>query len=371
MITTDSPASFSSNVNIDKFTSKSKDKGRKEKAKRIYEEIIKRPIYLVIDGSFLLNRAHVMLKGTLFNAAGEETGALYNAVYAIMNYMKIFRPRETHVTVDIGRSKRHAKLYKNYKVEREAAKAVLPGAREDKEAYLSQRKKFCDFLFISGIREYVIPYVEADGIIGYVVQLLENKIEDDAIIMIASSDKDFLQLIRDGRVIMMNPVENVFYTEEDIIWKLKLDGIATLIPEQVPAIRAILGDKSDSIPKVKNVGEKAIIKLVNRMTEADLTIRTQEDILNFIKKEDEEGTIDRIGKLILDHEQLINTNMELMDLIRIDERLSEHSKHEIRKRFEKERHLLKRDLQIFCLKEEFDSFIRAFPLITKLLEAHA
>lgn len=94
---------------------------------------------------------------------------------------------------------------------------------------------------------------EADDLIATFTQKARNKNYN---VVIVSSDKDLMQLVDDGKVILYDHMKNRYIDEEKVIEKFGLP------PEKVLDILSLAGDSSDNIPGVPGIGPKTATDLI-------------------------------------------------------------------------------------------------------------
>jgi DNA polymerase-1 len=101
---------------------------------------------------------------------------------------------------------------------------------------------------------------EADDVIATLVEEFKGKSDTDNII-VYTNDKDMLQLVEDGKVVVFKPKVGVnpekFYDEEAVKEKF---GVK---PSNLAVFRSFDGDESDSIKGVSRVRRKIISNIVN------------------------------------------------------------------------------------------------------------
>jgi DNA polymerase-1 len=104
-----------------------------------------------------------------------------------------------------------------------------------------------------GMCPIAIPDVEADDVIGTVVTRWLNENRGEAVV--ATTDKDLHCLIAEGARIWDH-----FKSEwHDRAWVEQKWGVT---PGMLPDLLALMGDETDSIPGVSNVGVKTAAKLL-------------------------------------------------------------------------------------------------------------
>ena len=102
-----------------------------------------------------------------------------------------------------------------------------------------------------GMRVMGAQGYEADDFIATLVK----KFKDEYTILIASSDKDLMQLICEG-VLMIDPTKDVMIDEAAVVAKF---GVK---PNQIGDYLSLIGDASDNIPGARSVGPKTAIRIL-------------------------------------------------------------------------------------------------------------
>ena len=115
---------------------------------------------------------------------------------------------------------------------------------------------------------------EADDLIAtYARQATDAGIE----VVIVSSDKDLMQLVRDG-VTMMDPMRN-----NAVIGAQEVEAKFGVPPDKVVDVQALAGDSVDNVPGVPGIGVKTAALLVNKFGDLD-TILAQADTIKQPKR---------------------------------------------------------------------------------------
>src|SRR5262249_23753044 len=104
------------------------------------------------------------------------------------------------------------------------------------------------------VRTLALPGVEADDVIGTLVQRLQSA---DVDVVVITSDKDLMQLVS-PRVKLWDTMRDRWI---DVAAVRQRFGVE---PEQVVEIMGLMGDSIDNIPGVKGIGEKTATLLVQR-----------------------------------------------------------------------------------------------------------
>jgi DNA polymerase-1 len=113
-----------------------------------------------------------------------------------------------------------------------------------------------EFLAAAGIASQRAAGVEADD---YIATLARRAAAESWDVVIASSDKDFMQLVS-ARVGLLNPNDKTgtIWGREQVLAKTGVE------PEQVADWLALMGDAVDNIPGVPGVGPKTATELLKQ-----------------------------------------------------------------------------------------------------------
>ena len=147
---------------------------------------------LIIDGHAFAYRAFFAIRG-LSSPAGQPTNAIYGFIKMLEKLEASFMPSHTVVVWDGGRDEDRLQGREDYKAHRDP----MP---DDMEVQLDE---IVTYLEANGIASVCDDGIEADDRIG---QLAKRAEEEGYDVAIASSDKDFFQLINE-RVKMLNPAD--------------------------------------------------------------------------------------------------------------------------------------------------------------------
>ena len=125
----------------------------------------------------------------------------------------------------------------------------------------SQLDGIVDYLKAAGLASFCRAGVEADD---YIACLARRAAETDLAVVIASSDKDFMQLVS-ARVGLLNPNDKseTIWTDEQVRAKT---GVG---PAQIVDWLSLTGDAVDNIRGVPGVGPKTATDLLNQFDSID------------------------------------------------------------------------------------------------------
>lgn len=217
----------------------------------------KENLLILIDGSSYLHRAFHALP-SLGNSRGEPTGAIYGVINMIRKIINEYSPKYISVVFDAkGKNFRH-ELYPLYK-------ATRPQMAND---LVSQIKPLHDIINSMGISMFCVEGVEADDIIGTIAN---NALQTNLDVVVSTGDKDFAQIVTQ-KITLIDTMSNKKLNEEGVSQKF---GVR---PNQIIDYLALVGDVSDNVPGVANIGPKTAVKLLNTYGSLDEIIRHASEI---------------------------------------------------------------------------------------------
>ncbi len=204
---------------------------------------------VILDTHAILHRAYHALPD-FSSSKGMPTGGLYGLLSMLVKIINDLRPDYIAAAVDLPGGTFRDAAYKDYK-----------GTRaETDDALIEQIKRTPGVLEAFGIPVYSAQGFEADDVIGTIVERTKKK--KDLEIIIASGDKDALQLIEQGRVRVFTMgkglSDTIMYDEGRVKERYGFG------PEGVPELKGIAGDPSDNIKGVPGVGEGSALKLLQK-----------------------------------------------------------------------------------------------------------
>jgi len=248
-------------------------------------------LYL-IDGNGFFYRAYYAIQG-LTNSKGEPTNAIYGFITSVEKLIAMYQPEYLAVCFDRREATFRHDKYEEYKANRKP----MP---EDLVSQVEPIKEYCK---LAGIPCFEKAGFEADDLIG---TMARRGKEDGLNVVIASSDKDMLQLVEPGIRVLNFHKDQKFYDEAAV--RERFEGLG---PEQVVDLMALMGDGSDNIPGVPGVGEKTALKLMKEFHSVDNLRKNVEKVTS---KSQREKLISHDKDLLLSRElATIEKNVE-MDL---------------------------------------------------------
>ena len=209
-----------------------------------------RPRLLLVDGHSYAYRAFYAIR-RLNSPSGQPTNAIYGFIRMLTKIKEIVRPTHLVVMWDGGNAEERMTLLPQYKQQRKE----MPS---DMEVQLDQ---IVSWLKASNFGSYIKDGCEADDCIAAMTRKASAAGYE---VVIASSDKDFMQLVSD-HVWLHIPTdkENPLWGREHVRAKSGVD------PEQIVDWLALIGDTVDNIPGVPGVGPKTASDLLKHFGSID------------------------------------------------------------------------------------------------------
>ena len=207
---------------------------------------------LLIDGLNTFIRVFSAIPTT--NEDGVHIGGIVGFLRSIGYAINMVRPTRTIIVFDgKGGSTRRRKIFPQYKMGRKMSHRLnrthdFLTREEEKKMMVFQLNRIVEYLECLPLTIITMDNIEADDVIGYCAKhIFDNKST------IMSTDKDFLQLI-DENIRVYSPTKKKMYDEEKIVEEYGISSQNFLL------YRMLDGDVSDSIPGVKGVGLKSLLK---------------------------------------------------------------------------------------------------------------
>ena len=204
---------------------------------------------LLVDGHYYLYRSFFAIRG-LKNSRGEPTNAIYGFFKAIRKMLADVKPDRAAVIWDCGLPARRTELQPDYKQNR----TEMPDDLRPQEDWLQKNTP------LLGVACLEIQNTEADDLIAsYAVQARREGAE----IVIATNDKDILQLVGEGISIYSTVKNDIKEGGFALLGTEAVRGKWGVDPAHIADVLALTGDSSDNIPGVPGIGEKTAAALVN------------------------------------------------------------------------------------------------------------
>jgi DNA polymerase-1 len=204
---------------------------------------------LIIDGHAYAYRAFHAIR-RLNAPDGTPTNAIYGFIKMTGKMRAFLRPSHLAVIWDGGLAQERLAEHPEYKAQRPPMPADLD----------SQIGQIEEYLRAEGIATLCENGIEADDWIATMARATAPHMH----VVIASSDKDFMQLV-EPRVGLLNPNDKTerIWTADDVVAK------AGVRPEQIVDWLSLLGDSVDNIPGVDGIGPKTAADLLRQFASLD------------------------------------------------------------------------------------------------------
>ncbi|HNX49507.1 MAG TPA: DNA polymerase I [Thermoanaerobaculaceae bacterium] len=200
---------------------------------------------LLVDGHSNLYRAFFAIRAPLSAPDGTPTGAAYAFLRMQHKLLKELQPTHVAVAFDAGRETFRTRMDARYKAQR-------PPMPDDLRVQVPLVQEALGDLGLEVLSE---ADVEADDVIA---TLARRAAAEGFEVVIASSDKDLMQLVHDPSVRMWHTRHERLLDEAGV---LEVFGVP---PAQVPEVLAIMGDSSDNVPGCPGIGEKGALALIRQ-----------------------------------------------------------------------------------------------------------
>lgn len=222
-----------------------------------------RPRLFLIDGSSYIFRAFYAIP-PMTNSSGLPANAIFGFTNILLKFLKQHKPEYIAIALDAGRQTFRHRIFAGYKSNRREAPAELV-------PQLPYFRRIVEGLNLPLIE---MAGYEADDIIATLCHAMRDK---DCDLVVVSSDKDLMQLVADG-VVLLDSANGRWTGAAEVRTKFGVE------PDKVTQVMGLMGDAVDNIPGVKGIGEKTATALIqqfetlenlyNRLDEVDtLTLR--------------------------------------------------------------------------------------------------
>ena len=257
---------------------------------------------LVIDMLNMYFRAYIVDPSLSTN--GEPIGGVKGSLKILQKLVRNIAADEVVICWDgVGGSRRRKLVNKNYKEGRKPIRLNrdIRNLTEQQEIQnkVWQQTRLLEILNETPFLQLMLPDIEADDIVSYVVQNSRYRGWQKIIV---SSDKDFFQLL-DDETVLYRPIQKEVLNKNSIAEKYGIH------PVNMALARAIVGDKSDNLEGVKGVGLSTVAKRFPFLVEPEpYTIK---DVIEHSKNVPVEL---KAYKAVSESQQLIAENYKLMQL---------------------------------------------------------
>ena len=204
---------------------------------------------LIVDGHAYAYRAFHAIR-ELSGPSGQPVNAIYGFVKMLQKMRMALAPSHLIVVWDGGLDAGRLAAHPEYKSHRP----------EMPEGLRPQLDELVHYLSAAGIAGYRGDGIEADD---YIACLARRTAAAGHEVVIASSDKDFMQLVT-PQIGLFNPNDKTgaVWSRDQVVAKTGVE------PDQVVDWLALIGDAVDNIPGVPGVGPKTATELLKQFGSA-------------------------------------------------------------------------------------------------------
>ena len=204
---------------------------------------------LIVDGHAYAYRAFHAIR-ELSGPSGQPVNAIYGFVKMLQKMRLALAPSHLIVVWDGGLDAGRLAAHPEYKSHRP----------EMPESLRPQLDELAHYLSAAGIASYRGDGIEADD---YIACLARRTAAAGHEVVIASSDKDFMQLVT-PQIGLFNPNDKTgaVWSRDQVVAKTGVE------PDQVVDWLALIGDAVDNIPGVPGVGPKTATELLKQFGSA-------------------------------------------------------------------------------------------------------
>jgi DNA polymerase I len=258
----------------------------------------------LVDGSGYVFRAYHALPPINRKSDGLQLNAVFgfcNMLWKLLRDMKADE-RPSHLAVVFDKSEKtfRTKMYPDYKAHR-------PDPPDD------LRPQFP--LIREAVQAFDLPCLEQDGYEAddLIATYVREACEAGATATIVSSDKDLMQLVRDG-VIMFDTMKDKKIGRAEVLEKF---GVP---PEKVVEVQSLIGDSTDNVPGVPGIGVKTAAQLIGEYGDLETLLERAGEIKQDKRRQ---SLIDNAEKA-----RLSKKLVTLDDRVRLDVPIDDLAVHE-------------------------------------------
>ena len=221
---------------------------------------------VLLDVSAIMYRAY--FANMNFRTKNEPTGAVYGFINTLLSIIKEFNPDYMAAAFDVKRSSlKRTEIYSDYKSNRQSTPEDL----------VAQIPRIEEVLDAFNINRYRIESYEADDVLGSIAKKIAK---DDLEVIIVTGDKDLSQLVEKNITIALlgkgteGEKFGMLRTAEDVV------NYLGVVPEKIPDLFGLIGDKSDGIPGVTKIGEKKALAIFSKYDSLEKIYENIDDLKN-------------------------------------------------------------------------------------------
>ncbi|APR84240.1 DNA polymerase I [Minicystis rosea] len=214
-------------------------------------------LYLIDFSGYVFRAYHAM--PPLEGPTGEPTHATYGTVAMLQRLIEERKPAYLGVAMDTPGPRKRSEIDARYKAHR-------PPPPED---LMVQMRRSREFVEAYRIPIFIAEGHEADDLVAAAVEKAREK---GLRVVIASSDKDLMQLVDDTHVMLWDAMRDKVYGAPEVTAKF---GVP---PSQLRDLLALVGDTSDNVPGVPGIGPKTAAELLAQFGTLDALYQRLDEV---------------------------------------------------------------------------------------------
>jgi DNA polymerase I len=215
------------------------------------------PLLILVDGHSLAYRSYFAYakskSGGLMTSAGVPTSICFGFVKALVEIINSQKPDSMAIAFDLRAPTFRHEADDNYKADRV----------ETPEDFTIDIQNLYQLLTALNLPTITAVGFEADDVLG---TLAGRASRAGYQVKILSGDKDMFQLVSDANRISVLYMTSTFAQSSPSVIEMNEQGVVDkmgVTAAQIIDYKALCGDKSDSIPGVRGIGDKTAVKLLN------------------------------------------------------------------------------------------------------------
>jgi len=219
---------------------------------------MKKPLLVLFDGNNIVHRAfHAFAtsRPLTVSKTGEVVSAVYVFALMLLKIINELKPTCYAITFDTKAPTFRHQMFDQYKAQR----PPIP------DELIDQLGRVRQLVQAFHIPIYELDGYEADDVLG-TLSLQSSQQDIDTIIV--TGDADAMQLVS-PRVRVLYPRPRGSFSNTDLFDEAAVNQKYGIKPEQVADFKGLVGDASDNIPGVPNIGPVTAAKLLKRFGTID------------------------------------------------------------------------------------------------------
>mgnify|MGYP000155511303 CR=1 FL=1 len=215
------------------------------------------PLLILVDGHSLAYRSYFAYakskSGGLTTSAGVPTSICFGFVKALVEIINSQKPDSMAIAFDLRAPTFRHEADENYKADRV----------ETPEDFTIDIQNLYQLLTALNLPTATAVGFEADDVLG---TLAGKASREGYQVKILSGDKDMFQLVSDRDRVSVLYMTSAFAQSGPSVIEMNEQGVIDkmgVTAAQIIDYKALCGDKSDSIPGVRGIGDKTAVKLLN------------------------------------------------------------------------------------------------------------